>query len=92
MPRWRRDGRELYYWALDGSIMAVAVDGSGAAFQWSPPIALFRTVVPTLRTNDINFDAAPDGQRFLLVEPADPAAVPPLLINTNWLSTKAIAK
>jgi Tol biopolymer transport system component/predicted Ser/Thr protein kinase len=92
MPRWRRDGRELYYWALDGGIMAVAVDGSGAAFQWTPPIALFRTVVPTLRTNDINFDAAPDGQRFLLVEPADPAAVPPLLINTNWLSTKAIAK
>ena len=24
MPRWRGDGREIYYWALDGTFMAVA--------------------------------------------------------------------
>ena len=92
MPRWRRDGKELYYWALDGSIMAVTVDGSGTAFHWSPPVALFRTVTPTLRTNDINFDVTADGERFLLVEPADPTASQPLVINTNWLATRTIPK
>ena len=92
MPRWRGDGKELYYWGFDGSIMAVAVDGSGAAFQWSPPVALFRTAVPTLRTNDINFDVTPDGARFLLVEPADPAVSQPLLVVTNWMAAKAAAR
>ena len=92
MPRWQKDGKQLYYWGLDGNIMAVAVDGSGPAFQWSPPVALFQSVLPTMRTNDINFDVMPDGQRFLLVEPADARASPPITINTNWLATNAIAK
>ena len=32
-PRWRADGRELYYVRPDGMIMAASVDGAGAEFQ-----------------------------------------------------------
>ena len=90
MPRWRRDGKELYYWALDGRMMAAQViDTSGPAFQWSTPVELFRTVPPTLRTNDISFDVTPDGQRFLLVEPATHGESQLLMIVTDWLRASA---
>ena len=86
MPRWRGDGRELYYWALDGKIMAVEVDGTGTAFQSAPPQALFQVHPPTLRTNDISFDVTRDGRHFVLVEPAERAQSQPLTIVTNWLA------
>ncbi len=55
-PRWRGDARELYYCVPDGRIMAVAVNGTGAAFQSAAPVALFQVQPPLLRSNDINFD------------------------------------
>ncbi len=39
-PHWRRDGRELYYLAPDGKLMAVEVK-TGSAFQAGVPRALF---------------------------------------------------
>ena len=86
MPRWRGDGREIYYWALDGTFMAVQVDGSGSAFRYSTPTPLFRVQPPTLRTNDISFDVTRDGQRFLILEPVERARSQPLSIVTNWLA------
>jgi Tol biopolymer transport system component/predicted Ser/Thr protein kinase len=86
MPRWRGDGKEIYYWGLDGRIMAATVDGTGSAFKWSTPAPLFQAVMPTLRTNDINFDVSADGERFLLVEPADRIGTPPLMMVTDWLA------
>jgi eukaryotic-like serine/threonine-protein kinase len=86
MPRWRRDGSELYYWALDGTFMAAKVDNSGSAFRWSTPAPLFRVQPPTLRTNDISFDVTRDGQRFLILEPVERARSQPLSILTNWLA------
>jgi Tol biopolymer transport system component len=41
-PRWRADGRELYYVRPDGMIMAVAVDGAGAEFRAEGEKALFQ--------------------------------------------------
>ena len=39
-----------------------------------------------LRTNDINFDVTPDGQRFLLVEPSDLVGTQPLMVVTDWVA------
>ena len=86
MPRWRGDGKEIYYWGPDGRIMAATVDGSGTAFKWSTPAPLFQAVMPTLRTNDINFDVSADGQKFLLVEPSERVGAPPLMIVTDWVA------
>jgi len=41
-PRWRNDGRELYYLALDGKLMAVPVRADNA-FQSDTSITLFQT-------------------------------------------------
>jgi Tol biopolymer transport system component len=36
-PHWRADGREIYYLAPNGMVMAVPVSASGAAFQPGDP-------------------------------------------------------
>lgn len=86
MPRWRGDGRELYYWALDGRLMALATEPEGSAFRWSPPVALFRVHPPVLRTNNVDYDVTRDGSRFLLVEPAEETESQSLALVTDWLA------
>jgi Tol biopolymer transport system component/predicted Ser/Thr protein kinase len=86
LPRWRADGRELFYLSLGGEVMAVPVDGSGASFRSSTPRALFRTVPPPLRTPEYIYDVAPDGQGFVFVEPARPAESLSLRLVTDWLT------
>ncbi len=83
-PRWRGDGRELYFLALDGAMMAVPVDGSGPSFRSSAPVELFRTVMPPLRTAEFNYDVTPDGQQFVIIEPASDRRTLPLTLLTDW--------
>lgn len=85
MPRWRADGSELYYWTLDGRIMAVDVSVEGATLRLGSPRRLFETQPPTLRTNAIQFDVDPRGQGFLLVEPSEQLTFQPLTFVSNWL-------
>ena len=42
-PRWSADGRELYYMADDGTLMAAEVKASGTRFEAGVPRALFRS-------------------------------------------------
>ena len=44
-PRWRRDGRELYFVAPDGSLMAVTVEETGGVLKVGTPKALFKTTI-----------------------------------------------
>jgi hypothetical protein len=44
-PIWRKDGKELFYLTLDGTMMSVPLS-TGAALQADPPRMLFRTSVP----------------------------------------------
>jgi hypothetical protein len=65
LPVWRRDGRELFYRASDGKLMAVPM-GAGSDFAAGAPIPLFapRAVVGELGLGTF-YDVAPDG-RFLI--------------------------
>ena len=40
-PRWRPDGKELYYIGPDGQMMAAAVTVTGMTFEPGTPVALF---------------------------------------------------
>jgi Tol biopolymer transport system component len=75
-PRWRADGRELFYLARPDSIMAVAVE-PGAVPRFSAPRELFRHP-----TDD--FDVTPDGQRIVALHPADSDVDKPLVVLTRW--------
>ena len=68
-PRWREDGRELYYRAPDNRIMAVDIIKAGAEIEAGEPHTLFNPTVSALNTRDATrhqLAVAPDGQRFLL--------------------------
>jgi Tol biopolymer transport system component len=68
LPRWRRDGRELFYLAPDGTLMAVPVN-LGVTSEFGVPRALFATralFTPEHRTWMNQYAVARDGQRFLL--------------------------
>ncbi len=79
-PRWRRDGRELFYLAPNGKMMAVDVKG-GPAFEVGPPTALFETP-----PGAVVGDVTPDGKRFLLVTPEGPSASAPFTVVLNWIA------
>ena len=68
LPHWRLDGRELFYLALDGRLMAVDLSG-GISSASGTPRALFGTTIhpfsyPALPGN--SYAVSGDGQRFLV--------------------------
>jgi len=78
VPRWRRDGRELFY--RSGSrTMAVAIQLE-PAFRAGRPELLFEGTYQ-------GFDVAPDGQRFLMVKNVEASAPQTDQLNfvVNWL-------
>ena len=83
-PRWRRDGRELFYLAPDRKLMAVTVKAGakGAGMYAEVPRTLFETALDSAALRQ-TYSVAADGQRFLLNSPVDTAA-PPMTIVLNW--------
>jgi Tol biopolymer transport system component len=80
-PRWRRDGRELYYVTEDGEHMAAAVDGAGGTFVVGQVTKLFDG--PYL-AGPYRYDVAADGKRFLVVAGRPLKALPPMNLVLNW--------
>jgi Tol biopolymer transport system component len=86
-PRWRRDGKELFYLSADGKMMAVALKTIGN-FEARPPVALFQTH-PRRQISFMDvfsYDVTPDGRRFLVNTKMDEVAAAPLSIILNWES------
>jgi eukaryotic-like serine/threonine-protein kinase len=83
-PRWRSDGKELYYLSLDGKMMAVEIGGV-AKIEPGIPRVLFDTGLNVDPRND-QYDMTSDGRRFLLFKPLEGAAQTPITVVTNWPS------
>jgi Tol biopolymer transport system component len=84
-PRWRADGRELYYIAPDGQLMSVAVQ-FGSGLVTAPPRPLFHTSLSgrhTGVTGRNEYDVTGDGERFLLIQPVARSATP-IMVVTDW--------
>lgn len=77
-PLWRGDGKELFYLAADGRVIAVAL-GGGRTFEPKPIEPLFQArVPPVLAPFRHGYAVSPDGQRFLLnngVLDAEPSVI-----------------
>jgi len=86
--RWRRaDGKELFYIAPDGKMMAVPIRAAGQTLETGAPIHLFQTRIvdggnPLVHPKT-QYAVSSDGQRFLINTIADESA-PPITIVTNW--------
>jgi dipeptidyl aminopeptidase/acylaminoacyl peptidase len=83
-PRWRADGKELFYLTLDGVMMSV--DTSTPANPGAPR-TLFE---PRFWVNPVDdqYDVTADGQRFLVIVPEGQQATR-LTVLTNWASVLA---
>jgi len=77
-PRWRRDGKELYYAASDESIVSVPIT-LGPSLQVGTGVPLFR-----VETGIRNFDVSPDGTRFLVSTPVEKSPESPIRVILNW--------
>jgi Tol biopolymer transport system component len=69
LPKWSRNGKELFYRLRDGKIMVANYSASGDSFHaekprlWSPGQFQF-----TRRLVGTNFDLYPDGKRFAVLK------------------------
>ncbi len=84
MPRWRRDGKELFFISPDWKMMAVDVS-TNPTFQSGTPRALFDTdMIDTgIRTGPMSWDIAADGKRFLIISD-ESQDTPSLNVILNW--------
>ncbi len=84
-PRWRRDGKELFYAAPDGSIMSADVK-LGATFEANVAKPLFRVQRREhISSGDLfSYDVTPDGQRFLVNTDVGELASSPLTVVLGW--------
>jgi Tol biopolymer transport system component len=79
-PRWRGDGKEIFWLSPDGEVMAAPVEVSGTAMSIGSAHALFRfaTQIFILFPYDVN----PDGSRFIVNEYAGQDQ--PVTLMVNW--------
>jgi len=83
-PRWRSDGKELYY-IQSGRLMAVSVS-TDQGFTLGQPQVLFEYRDLT-SGSAVAYDVSADGQRFLTVAPVEDGgegAPPKIRIVLNW--------
>jgi len=81
-PRWRSDGREIYFVAPDGKMMAVPVAMKDSTVIPGNPVALFVTGLPA-QTFKASYAAARDG-RFLVNSASDVGSTSPITLVVNW--------
>ncbi|MGD1093002.1 MAG: hypothetical protein ABSB35_13550 [Bryobacteraceae bacterium] len=84
-PRWRRDGKELFYFDGANRIASVALRQSANGFEFGAPSAIVQAVEPT-GPFAFPYDVTPDGKRIPALAPAGgPSAM------TNELAREAKA-
>ena len=81
-PLWRGDGKELFYHAADGKLMAAPVQG-GANFEAgvSTPLFEFRADSNLITPH---YDVTRDGEKFLLSTIVETKPNAPMTVIVNW--------
>jgi Tol biopolymer transport system component len=84
-PRWRRDGKELYYIALDGKLMAAETRISEKNLEAGATHALL-TITGSSPTSTAGYpyEVSVDGQRILAESTMGDAAIQPVTLVQNW--------
>jgi Tol biopolymer transport system component len=88
-PKWRRDGKELFYLALDSSMMSVPID-TGAELRVQRPVKLFDSGI-TPNPGLTQYGVTPDGQRFLGLDRSWREGET-LTVLLNWLTPENLGR
>ena len=89
-PRWRDDGKEMFYLDAKGMLTAVSIS-AGSTFSSGTPQPLFRVRPrpPISNTDLFSYDVSKDGSRFIVNRYVKPSSVPPLDILLNATAAAA---
>jgi Tol biopolymer transport system component len=84
-PRWRGDGKELFFLSSDGKMMAAPVT-TGNHFDAGTPVVLFQSTPrpPVLVYDLFVYDVSRDGQRFLMNTQVKQTENTPMSVVLNW--------
>src|SRR5438270_13911461 len=82
-PRWRKDGREIYFISRDGNLNAVTVQTKADNLAVGTPQPLFQTKIAQIERAGHQYDVTADGQRFL-INTRPEAASEALTLYSNW--------
>ena len=82
-PKWRDDGKELFYVSGRGELMAVAVREEDDVLELGMPEALFELPSGQALNTD-HYAVARDGQRFLVKLPLGTDEPDRLHVVLNW--------
>ena len=75
--RWRRDGRELFYLATGGQLMAAEIAERNGELVPGRVMKLFNVA-------SLAYDVTADGQKFIVVENPGATEQKPLTLVQNW--------
>jgi hypothetical protein len=82
-PRWRADGKELFYLGADRSLMAVDIQ-TNPVFQAALPHRLFAIPGVTVADTVFKYDVTRDGKTFALIGASLAAMSTPMTVVLNW--------
>jgi len=83
-PKWRSDGKELFYLSPAGQLMAVEVREGPSGLEVGLPTALFSA--GRFLANEDHYAVSGDGQRFLVKAPLQQGSARSIHVVTNWPS------
>jgi hypothetical protein len=83
-PRWRKDGKELFFVSADRKLAAVSVSAGGAAFSAGEPQILPIETLPDVVGKRHTYDVAALGQWFLVPRPAGVDPTPQIAVMLSW--------
>jgi len=88
-PRWRGDGKEIFYIEAKGMLMAAPVN-TESAFSTGVPVPLFQIHgrAQISSTDLCAYDVAKDGQRFLVNRHFKPEHIAPLTVILTPISIR----
>ena len=92
MPRWRRDGKELFFLTTNFRTVMVAEVSNTPSFTASVPVPAFSASIQNNAatggggSDSFNWDVTPDGKKFLLATVATQEHLPQPAISVvlNW--------
>jgi serine/threonine protein kinase/Tol biopolymer transport system component len=81
LPRWRPDGKEIFYLGLDGRVMAAEVNIKDSKIE----VGQVRPLgIPVTTNGNYLYDVSADGQRFLVAAAPEQNSAAPLTLVQNW--------
>ena len=81
-PRWRRDGKEIFYLSPTNQMMAAEVEEKGNGMVVRAAQALFRCIPVRSQPSSSPYDVSPDGKKFVINSFSDENT--PLVLLVNW--------